>query len=74
MKPQSCPLCHTPSLLPTGAYWTCQSCRLAITTHALVRERGKENQRSITPMSKRPRVAHLAMTNLRHDHDRFPDL
>jgi hypothetical protein len=35
---RSCPRCLEPSLVPTGVYWACASCRFAITEQALSRE------------------------------------
>lgn len=33
----SCPCCEQPSLHPNGAFFTCATCGLAITTQALAR-------------------------------------
>ena len=35
MLSHQCPNCRVESLTPTGAFWSCPSCRLAITTQAL---------------------------------------
>ena len=35
MLSHQCPDCRVESLTPTGAFWSCPSCRIAITTQAL---------------------------------------
>lgn len=44
MTARACPRCQNQSLSPTGAYWACGVCRLAITQAALHRERGPSPQ------------------------------
>ena len=38
MNIQHCPQCGKESFAPTGAFWTCSSCRVAITSQALSKE------------------------------------
>jgi len=38
MNIQHCPQCGKESFAPTGAFWTCNSCRIAITSQALSKE------------------------------------
>ncbi len=38
MKIQQCPQCGQESLATTGAFWTCSSCRISITSQALSRD------------------------------------
>ena len=42
MKTQylTCPSCGTDTLVPTGAFWTCLSCRMAITSQAIKTDLG----------------------------------
>ncbi|MGB0911141.1 MAG: hypothetical protein ACPGYT_12330 [Nitrospirales bacterium] len=40
MNSQHCPQCGKESFASTGAFWSCSSCRIAITSQALSKESG----------------------------------
>ena len=42
MNIQHCPQCGKESFVSTGAFWSCSSCRIAITSQALLKESGHQ--------------------------------
>jgi ribosomal protein L37AE/L43A len=46
MRVRLCPQCDKATLVATGAFWSCESCRYAITTAALAKEQAQYGERA----------------------------
>ena len=60
MNIQQCPQCGQESFATTGAFWTCSSCRISITSQALSRD--QQHQKHSPAFTTRTTASKLCLT------------